>query len=239
MESCEKSIYWVYNFEKMHKFIVVEWVDGSGKWTQVELLKRYLELKGFSVGILDFPRYEEESSYFVKKYLNGSYGTIEEVWPKVASLFYALDRFDAKKSIEHLISEKDFVISNRYVSANLVHQSSKLSSTDVDEYLLWASELEYGILWLPKPDITLFLNIDSTTSSKLISTKAERAYIKDGSNKDLHEWDPNHLSRAVNIGRRISQTLDGWKTIECEENGEILPREIITKKILDAIGIDL
>lgn len=222
----------------MNKFIVIEGVDGSWKWTQVELLRAYLENKWFTVGILDFPRYEMESSYFVKKYLNGNYGWIDEVWPKVASLFYALDRYDAKKSILKLIEENDFVISNRYVSANLVHQSTKLPDDEVEEFLLWATDLEYGTLWLPKPDLTLFLNIEHTTSSKLISSKDERNYIENGSNKDLHEGDTEHLSQAVSIGRKISQTLENWKVIECEENGEMLSREIITRKILDSIGVE-
>lgn len=42
---------------------------------------------------LDFPRYEQESSFFVKKYLNGGYGA--SVSAEISSMFYALDRFDA------------------------------------------------------------------------------------------------------------------------------------------------
>jgi len=48
----------------MKKFIVIEWIDWSGKGTHTTLLKEKLEKKGYKVWILDFPRYEKESSFF-------------------------------------------------------------------------------------------------------------------------------------------------------------------------------
>ena len=41
----------------------------------------------------DFPRYDKFSSILVRWYLNGYFG--KNVGPKVASTFYAIDRFAA------------------------------------------------------------------------------------------------------------------------------------------------
>jgi len=45
------------------------------------------------------------------------------VTAKQASIFYAIDRFDDSVEIKKDLQEYDFIISNRYVSANLIHQA--------------------------------------------------------------------------------------------------------------------
>jgi dTMP kinase len=62
-------------------FIVIEGTDGSGKGTQFKMLVDRLRKDGHDVALFDFPQYDEPSSYFVKEYLNGKYGTAEEVGP--------------------------------------------------------------------------------------------------------------------------------------------------------------
>lgn len=83
--------------EKRGLFVAIEGSDGSGKATQVARLKQKLEQSGYLVEVIDFPRYNQESSYFVRRYLNGDYGSSESIGPFTPSLFYALDRFDAKE----------------------------------------------------------------------------------------------------------------------------------------------
>jgi dTMP kinase len=62
-------------------FIVIEGTDGSGKGTQFTKLVETLESNGQQVATFDFPQYEQQSSFFVKEYLNGKYGTADEVGP--------------------------------------------------------------------------------------------------------------------------------------------------------------
>ena len=101
-------------------FYVIEGIDGSGKGTQLDAVKARLEKAGMSVGTLDFPRYDCESSYFVRSYLNGKYG--HNVSPEVSSMFYALDRYEALQDFSSMKKKHDVILSNRYVSSNLIHQ---------------------------------------------------------------------------------------------------------------------
>lgn len=214
-------------------FIVIDWIDGAGKGTQVELLKNHLEKIGKTVKLLDFPRYGEKSAFFVEQYLNGAYW--EKVEPKLSSLFYAVDRFDASREIQEDLKKYDFIISNRYVSASMIHQSGKIKNKEeVDSYLEWLDNLEYTIFSIPRPDKVIFLDVAPDVSSRLIALKDQRTYITGGTNKDLHEKDENHLQDAYNIAHYIAKKFN-WSVIDCTENWEILPKEVITKKILTSI----
>ena len=53
----------------MGKMIVIEGLDGSGKSTQAELLKKWMEKEGYSTYTLDLPYYNDPSSTLVKMYL--------------------------------------------------------------------------------------------------------------------------------------------------------------------------
>ena len=84
-------------------FIVIEGTDGSGKGTQFNILKKRLEKEGYEVETFDFPQYDKDSSFFVKEYLNGKYGSAEDVGPFTGSLFYALDRYQASFKIKQAL----------------------------------------------------------------------------------------------------------------------------------------
>lgn len=217
----------------MAEFIVFEGIDGSGKWTQVELVAAALRANGKKVAILDFPRYKEASGFMVSKYLNGEYGSLSEISAELASTFYAIDRFDAKAETIKALTENDYVLANRYVSSNMIHQATKLDSyKEIDAFLDWVYDLEFRIFGIPKPDRVLFLKISAETSTRLIGLKAKRDYIIDDSNKDLHEKDINHLRKASDLALYVASKFPNWTIIECEEAGDILPKEIVTKRIL-------
>ncbi|MCD5374862.1 thymidylate kinase [Candidatus Gracilibacteria bacterium] len=216
-------------------FIVIDGLDGSGKGTQTKLVVAELEKQGKKVLLLDYPRYGENSAYFVEQYLNGKYGTT--VSAKRASLFYALDRFDDLHNAQNTFSDYDYIISNRYVSASMIHQAGKIQDPIKRiEFLDWLAELEFGICGVPKPDKVLFLDVPPEVSQRLVETKQDREYIKDGSNKDIHEADDNHMNNAYGAALQVVEHFsDSWEKIECCENGNILPIDIITQKILNKI----
>ena len=76
-----------------HQLYVIEGLDGSGKATQAALLTEHLSAKGLPCRKLSFPDYDDPSSTLVKTYLHGEIGTLEEVNPYGASLFFTVDRY--------------------------------------------------------------------------------------------------------------------------------------------------
>ena len=215
-------------------FVVIDGIDGSGKWTQISLVAEQLEKKWKKVKILDFPRYWETSAFMVEKYLNGEYGN--EISAKQASIFYAVDRFQSYHDNKHDIQNYDYILSNRYVSANMIHQAGKISDeAEKNDFLTWLEDLEYNIFGIPKPDKTIFLNVSPQMSQKLVLKKAEREYLKWGKKMDLHEEDTNHLKNAHASAMKIVQNNPDWVKIDCENNGEMREISHITQNILDEI----
>lgn len=215
-------------------FIVIDGLDGSGKGTQTQLVYTTLTAIWKKVLVLDYPRYWEKSAYFVEQYLNGAYGN--HVNAKAASIFYALDRFDDLFHAKEKFSQYDIILSNRYVSANMLHQAGKISDKKKREkFMKWLYKLEYEIFGIPKPDKVFFLDVPPEISQKLVEKKQKREYIKGKTNKDIHESDEQHLKNAYKVAQEILKNFPDWKKIECTKNWEMLPKEEITQKILSEI----
>jgi len=172
-------------------FMVIEGTDGSGKTTQYDLLRKKLSGAGHEVVEIHFPRYEEPSSYFVREYLSGSYGTADEVGPYTGSLFYALDRFQAAKIIREALAEGKTVLCDRYVGSNMAHQGTKFDHAEERRgYFLWLDNLEFSILGIPRPDLSFVLTNPYEVIKKRLSNKADSSTHVKG--KDIHEIDPSY-----------------------------------------------
>jgi dTMP kinase len=222
-----------YTFRIMvGKFIVIEGSDGSGKGEQTIRLVKRIKDSGRDVAPFDFPRYDEPSSWFIKEYLNGNFGTLQEVGPKTASLFYALDRYAAAPAIRAALVSGAIVISNRYVASNLGHQGAKYEDEDEQrKYFEWDHELEYAINKIPKPDLNIILHVPAEIAQGLVDRKNERKYLA-GKKRDVHEADINHLKRSEGVYRRLAVLFpDDYFFIECVENGKLLSIEEVHEKV--------
>ncbi len=211
-------------------FIVIEWIDWSGKATQVWILQKKLKKLWKKVKILDYPRYWNPSAFFVEKYLNGDYW--KTLSAKKASILYAIDRFDDSINLKNDLKKYDFIISNRYVSASMIHQAWKIkSSKERKEFLSWLDDLEYNIFSLPRPDKTIFLNVSPEMSQKLVLAKEKRQYLRWNKKMDIHEQDKNHLENAHSLAMEILEKYS-WSKIDCEKNWEMRNIEDINEEIL-------
>lgn len=215
----------------MGKLIVIEGVDGCGKATQTDRLYNRLTSDGLRVLKIDYPRYERESSLFVRKYLNGDFGkNAKEVSPYIASTFYALDRYISfKEEYEDFYNNEGIVIADRYATANMVHQAGKVSDPiERDKFLDWLWDLEFNTYKIPVPDLVFFLDIPVEFNEKLMEGRQNKDSARD--KKDIHESDVNHLLDSYNNAVSLVGKY-GWKRINCISNGKIRSIEDIHEEV--------
>src|SRR3989344_5653032 len=143
------------------RLIVIDGTDGSGKATQVELLAKTLRNEGYTIKIVDFPEYYKNFfGAFIGHCLSEQYYNFLNVHPKIASTLYAADRWESSKEMRGWLAKGFIVIANRYVSANQIHQGGKIkSAAKRNAFIKWLNQMEYEVFKIPKPDITLYLDL--------------------------------------------------------------------------------
>ena len=218
------------------KLIVLEGIDGSGKSAQFRRLCARLEKDGIDYNHIVFPRYDQESSALIRMYLNGEFGTRpDDVNAYTASTFFAVDRFASyKKDWGAIYEDGGLFLSDRYTTSNAVHQGSKLSDDELPAFFRWLSDLEYGKMGLPRPDLVIYLDVDIETSL----ARMRRREAKNNTHADIHEKDLDYLRRCLHTADRAADFY-GWTRIPFQHNG--IEREVdekneeIYRVILDAI----
>lgn len=211
------------------RLIVIDGTDGSGKATQTQLLVEELKTNNYPVEMVDFPQYGSKSAGLIEEYLNGKYG---QVGPEAASIFYAIDRFDASFKIKEWLATGKIVIANRYVTANAGHQGGKIKD-DYDrlKFFKWLDNLEYAVFNIPKPDLNIILHVPAEMAQKLVDKKsaAARTYAN-GKKRDLHEADLKHLKNAEKVYMEIAKLFPNTKLVECVDGAKLLgPSEVHNK----------
>ncbi len=216
----------------MAKLIVIEGTDASGKQTQSELLYEFFKKENTKVVRLCFPDYESPSSSLVKMYLNGDFGkTADSVDGKIASIFYAADRYASYKTKwESVANDPDAVIIfDRYVTSNMIHQAAKVKdAAEKDAFLNWLYELEYGIFHLPEPDHIIFLQMPPRQAQELMKHRANK--ITNQSEKDIHESDREYLQTCYDNACQVAKKYH-WTVIPCVKDGKLRSIEEIQTEI--------
>lgn len=213
----------------MSFLIAIEGIDGSGKGTQATRLCETLRHQGLRVGLLSFPRYEATRfGRAIADFLNGRFGTLQTVHPQLAALLFAGDRFESRSLIETTLAENDVVICDRYVASNVAHQAAKLPESQRSELMAWIESIEFDVYALPRPDLTLLLDLPATLAQELVARKAARHYTEKAA--DLHEADTGYLQQVRNVYRQLAAGNATWRTTEiCGESGIRSITEIATE----------
>lgn len=216
----------------MGKLIVIEGTDGSGKATQTALLVKALRDAGNDVKTLEFPRYDNESSAPVRLYLAGKFGTRpEDVNAYAASTFFAVDRYASfKEDWEEFYRNGGLVVTDRYTTSNAVHQTPKLPEGERSEYVSWLFDFEYRLMGLPRPDEVIYLDLPTEVTERLLAERRR----KTGETGDIHENDEAYLARCRACALEIAEK-EGWRVINCAENGEIRQIEEIHRDIMKIV----
>lgn len=215
-----------------NRLLVVEGLDGSGKSTQVSLLKAKLESDGTPVRQIKLPDYDDPSSTLVKMYLGGEFGkNPEDVNVYAASSFYAVDRYASfRRHWQKDYENGTLILADRYTTSNAVHQAVKLPESAWENYLSWLADYEYNKLGIPAPDAVIFLDMPVAVSQKLMTAR----YNGEEAKKDVHEANVSYLNACRKAALFAADKL-GWYVVPCADGDEPLPIAQIHARIYEII----
>ena len=171
-------------------FIVLEGLDGAGKSTQIRMLRQLFADRGVESEYVHFPRFDSPVyGQLIARFLRGEFGGVQEVDPYLVALIFAGDRADAAPQIRQWLAEGKAVVLDRYVYSNVGFQCAKLPAGEERDRLAdWIVNLEFGHNALPRPDLSLFLDVPFTFTERKLSEVREgddRDYLQGG--QDIHE----------------------------------------------------
>ena len=171
-------------------FIVLEGLDGAGKSTQIRMLRQLLAERGVESEYVHFPRFDAPVyGELIARFLRGEFGGVQEVDPYLVALIFAGDRADAAPQIRQWLAEGKAVVLDRYVYSNVGFQCAKLpAGEERDRLANWIVNLEFGHNALPRPDLSLFLDVPFAFTERKLSEAREgddRDYLQGG--QDIHE----------------------------------------------------
>jgi dTMP kinase len=204
------------------KIILLEGTDGSGKGTHAKKLVERLNRENFSSEMMSFPTYDTPTGRIVGQCYLGKkdLGEGDVAWfgknpdmvePEIASLYYAANRRAEREKIKKIINSGTNLILDRYVESNMAHQGGKIENPQERmELINMIDNLEYGLLKMPRPDLTIFLHMPTHVSMTL---KIKQRIGQDA-DRDIHESSGTHLIQAEKTYLEMERKFK-WTKIEC------------------------
>lgn len=131
--------------------VVFEGIDGSGKETQIRLLKDKLSAAGRRVAVIKYPtRHYQMLNDFLEKKVS--------IEPKALFLLFLADIAEDQKNVRRAMEENDVVILDRYVFSTI---SYEVDGIDYDRGKTIVHSAGYII-----PDLVVLLDIDGRISQE-------------------------------------------------------------------------
>ena len=204
--------------------IAIEGVDGAGKRTLTDGLRRAFEQAGKSVATLAFPRYGQSvTADIAAEALHGEHGDLASSVYAMAMLF-ALDRAGAIEEIEALGRDHDVVILDRYVASNAAYSAARLHQDAAGEVVgVGAANSNTSGSGCLRPDWQVLLDVSAELAGQRARSRAE---TEPGRARDAYERDDElqqrtgavyaesgrrGLGRALAGGRRRRRSGRGWR----------------------------
>jgi dTMP kinase len=223
------------------KLIVIEGLDGSGKSTQIELLKSKFSSKGIRFEYIHFPMLNRGVyGKLIAEFLRGEYGSVEEVSPKLVALLFANDRKEHVNRINEWLNNDYYVLVDRYVNSNIAFQCAKLNGISEKENLKkWILEFEYNYNELPSPSLSFFLDVPFhfiTKSLSEVRNGNERDYLN--GKQDIHETS-FALQKEVyqEYKQMLNEQSDFIRIDCCNKDNNMCSPEIINEMITNYLNL--
>ncbi len=214
--------------------IVLEGLDGAGKSTQIQRLRQHLEAQGLQTEYLHFPRFDAPVfGELIARFLRGEFGSADQVDPYLVALLYAGDRHHAAAQIRRWLEEGRAVVLDRYVYSNIGYQCAKLHTREErDRLSQWILHLEYEYYAIPRPDLSIFLDVPFAFTERKLTEQREgedRSYLNGG--KDIHEESLELQQRVREVYLTAARSDEALRVIDCgdSEGAMASPDEIFRR----------
>jgi dTMP kinase len=193
-------------------FIVFEGIDGSGKSTQIKLLKEYFEKKGKNNAVFTFEH--TRNTEWSNKIEDVMHGVSKKIPMMDLQIMYILDR---KEHIKNLIKPEldkgNIVFCDRYVLSTLAYGSL---DKNISWKALWNMHDEIIGEDLIMPSKMIFFDVDPKLSvSRINKNRLEKTYFE-----DLEK-----LSTIRNAYLLIGKSFKEFQVID----GNGMPEEVLDK----------
>lgn len=182
--------------------IAFEGLDQSGKQTQAEGLKAFVESRGRTCRMLSFPIYDTPIGREIGQALHGG----RDYLPDVIQLLYIANRYEQKPQIEKWLAEDTVVVCDRYLASSIAYGEAQ----GVDPQ--WLSEVQR---LLPAPAVTILLDIAPETAAR-----------RKTANRDRYERDLALLSRVRESYHRQASE-GGWLRVDGEREKDTVATDVI------------
>ena len=180
-------------------FIVLEGLDGAGKSTQIRMLRQLFADRGVESEYVHFPRFDSPVyGQLIARFLRGEFGGVQEVDPYLVALIFAGDRADAAPQIRQWLAEGKAEVLDRYVYSHVGFQCAKLPAGEERDRLAdWIVNLEFGHNALPRPDLSLFLDVPFAFTERKLSE------VREGDDRDYLQGGLDILEASLQLQQEV------------------------------------
>lgn len=204
------------------KYFAIEGIDGSGKSTQIENIKKYLERKGKTVVVTSEPM----ATGMVQEIIRGALFSKFKLTPRAYQFLYSADRAINHDSIvEPALKRGDIVLSHRSNWSTIPHGIIDLGQEYSFSKKAWPIAVANGLLsgyrQFLTPDVTFYLKVSARKAVERLR-------------------DMNKVKDAYEKGEKLAKIVYGYDTevakfpkdfivIDGEQDEEKVTKDIVAK----------
>ena len=183
--------------------IAFEGLDQSGKQTQAERVREFVQTRDRDCRLVSFPDYATAIGSEISRALHGE----REYAADVMQLLYVANRYERRVELAGLLEQGSVVVCDRYLASSIAYGEAQ----GLDPR--WLNDMQR---FLPKPDLTILLDIAPETA---VQRKAQ--------GRDRFERDLSLLLRVRESYRR--QAASGnWLVLDGERPRDVVSADVIT-----------
>jgi dTMP kinase len=183
--------------------IAFEGLDQSGKQTQAERLRDRLTALGRDVHMVSFPDYHTHIGAEIARGLAGD----RDYGADVMQLLYVANRYEWRPELQRLLDAGAIVVCDRYLASSVAYGEA----FGLDRG--WLLEIQR---FLPRPSLTIMLDIDPAT-----------AVTRKSVDRDRYERDLALQSRVRDSYRRLAADQH-WLLLDGERAKDAIAADVFT-----------